>query len=112
MLMRSQKAAVRGNSETGNQAFSMHLRFLTIPPFAQTNWRALTGDRKSFLFIALQRSHSRDRSHGLASLTHRAFSFPFVIPSQQRLMFLDLRFDIAESILASGQHVFSIPCGP
>jgi hypothetical protein len=30
MLLRFQKAGVRGNSETGNQAFSMHLRFLTI----------------------------------------------------------------------------------
>ena len=30
MLLRFQKAAVRGNYETGNQAFSMHLRFLTI----------------------------------------------------------------------------------
>jgi uncharacterized protein YndB with AHSA1/START domain len=30
MLLRFQKAAVRGNYETRNQAFSMHLRFLTI----------------------------------------------------------------------------------
>src|SRR5664280_3688779 len=30
MLLRFQKAAVRGNYETGNQAFSMRLRFLTI----------------------------------------------------------------------------------
>jgi plasmid stability protein len=30
MLLRFQKAAVRGNCETGNQAFSMRLRFLTI----------------------------------------------------------------------------------
>jgi hypothetical protein len=30
MLLRFQKAAVQGNYETGNQAFSMHLRFLTI----------------------------------------------------------------------------------
>jgi hypothetical protein len=30
MLLRFQKPAVRGNYETGNQAFSMHLRFLTI----------------------------------------------------------------------------------
>jgi len=29
-LLRFQKAAMRGNYETGNQAFSMHLRFLTI----------------------------------------------------------------------------------
>jgi hypothetical protein len=28
MLLRIQKAAVRGNYETGNQAFSMHLGFL------------------------------------------------------------------------------------
>jgi hypothetical protein len=30
MLLRFQKAGVGGNYETGNQAFSMHLRFLTI----------------------------------------------------------------------------------
>jgi len=30
MLLRFQRAAVRGNYETGNQAFSMRLRFLTI----------------------------------------------------------------------------------
>jgi hypothetical protein len=30
MLLRFQKAAVRGNYATGNQAFSMRLRFLTI----------------------------------------------------------------------------------
>ena len=30
MLLRFQKAAVRGNYETGNQAFSMRLRSLTI----------------------------------------------------------------------------------
>jgi ABC-type antimicrobial peptide transport system permease subunit len=30
MLLRFQKAAVRGNYETGNQAFSMRLRFLTV----------------------------------------------------------------------------------
>jgi hypothetical protein len=30
MLLRFQKAAVRGNHETGNQAFSKRLRFLTI----------------------------------------------------------------------------------
>ena len=30
MLLGFQKAAVRGNYETGIQAFSMHLRFLTI----------------------------------------------------------------------------------
>jgi hypothetical protein len=30
MLLRFQKAAVRGNYGTGNQAFSMRLRFLTI----------------------------------------------------------------------------------
>jgi hypothetical protein len=37
MLLRFQKAAVRGNYETGNQAFSMHLRFLTIRhPFEKT----------------------------------------------------------------------------
>ncbi len=30
MLLRFQKAAVRGNYEAGNQAFSMRLRFLTI----------------------------------------------------------------------------------
>jgi hypothetical protein len=30
MLLRFQKAVVRGNYETGNQAFSMRLRFLTI----------------------------------------------------------------------------------
>jgi hypothetical protein len=30
MLLRFQKAAMRGNYETGNQAFSMRLRFLTI----------------------------------------------------------------------------------
>ena len=29
MLLRFQKAAVRGNYETGNQAFSKRLRFLT-----------------------------------------------------------------------------------
>ena len=29
-LLRFQKAAARGNYETGNQAFLMHLRFLTI----------------------------------------------------------------------------------
>jgi hypothetical protein len=29
MLSRVQKAAVQGNYETGTQAFSMHLRFLT-----------------------------------------------------------------------------------
>jgi hypothetical protein len=29
MLLRFQKAAARGNFETGNQAFSMRLRFLT-----------------------------------------------------------------------------------
>ena len=29
MLLRFQRAAVRGNYETGNQAFSMRLRFLT-----------------------------------------------------------------------------------
>ena len=29
MLLRFQKPAVRGNYETGNQAVSMHLRFLT-----------------------------------------------------------------------------------
>jgi integrase len=33
MLLRFQKPAVRGNYETGNQAFSMHLRFLTIRDF-------------------------------------------------------------------------------
>jgi hypothetical protein len=31
MLLRSQKAVVRGNYDTGNQAFSVRLRFLTIP---------------------------------------------------------------------------------
>ena len=30
MLLRFQKVAVRGNYETGNQAFSMRFRFLTI----------------------------------------------------------------------------------
>ena len=30
MLLRFKKAAVRGNYETGNQAFSKRLRFLTI----------------------------------------------------------------------------------
>jgi serine/threonine protein kinase len=30
MLLRFQKAVVRGNYDTGNQAFSMRLRFLTI----------------------------------------------------------------------------------
>jgi len=30
MLLRFQKAAMRGNYETGNQVFSMRLRFLTI----------------------------------------------------------------------------------
>jgi len=30
MLLRFQKAAARRNYETGNQAFSMHLRFLTM----------------------------------------------------------------------------------
>jgi putative transposase len=30
MLLRFQKAALRGNYETGNQAFSKRLRFLTI----------------------------------------------------------------------------------
>jgi hypothetical protein len=30
MLLRFQKAAVRGNYETGSQAFSLRLRFLTI----------------------------------------------------------------------------------
>jgi hypothetical protein len=29
-LLRFQRAALRGNYETGNQAFSMRLRFLTI----------------------------------------------------------------------------------
>jgi hypothetical protein len=33
MFLRFQKAAVRGNYGTGNQAFSMHLRFLTIRVF-------------------------------------------------------------------------------
>src|ERR1039457_1286026 len=34
MLLRFQKAAGRGNYETGNQAFSKRLRFLTIRGFA------------------------------------------------------------------------------
>jgi hypothetical protein len=33
MLLRFQKAVVRGNYDTGNQAFSMRLRFLTRGPF-------------------------------------------------------------------------------
>jgi len=33
MLLRFQKATVQGNYETGNQALSMHLRFLTIRDF-------------------------------------------------------------------------------
>jgi hypothetical protein len=34
MLLRFQKAAVRGNYGTGNQAFSLRLRFLTMGPKA------------------------------------------------------------------------------
>jgi len=34
MLLRFQKPAVRENRETGNQAFSMRLRFLTIGELA------------------------------------------------------------------------------
>ena len=33
MLLRFQKAVVRGNYDTGNQAFSMRLRFLTMRGF-------------------------------------------------------------------------------
>src|ERR1700730_3702948 len=44
MCLRFQKAAIRGNYETGNQAFSMRLRFLTIrgiewQPFLKANRR-------------------------------------------------------------------------
>jgi hypothetical protein len=34
MLLRFHKVAIRENYETGNQAFSMRLRFLTIRPLA------------------------------------------------------------------------------
>src|ERR1022692_959626 len=60
MLLRFQKAAVRGNYETGNQAFSKRLRFLTIRE-AQTrscawakrmsriwsHYASITADRRS-----------------------------------------------------------------
>src|SRR5665811_548709 len=45
MLLRFQKAAVRGNYETGNQAFSKRLRFLTIRdgiPLGSLNGRTNT----------------------------------------------------------------------
>ena len=43
MLLRFQKAAVRGNYETGNQAFSMRLRFLTIRGFFTVEVLTLKG---------------------------------------------------------------------
>src|SRR4029077_14025535 len=48
MLLRFQKAAVRGNYETGNQAFSMHLRFLTIRGTRTPVTSRLIGIRETF----------------------------------------------------------------
>jgi hypothetical protein len=48
MLLRFQKAVVRGNYDTGNQAFSMRLRFLTIRDHAgrNTESRQVGGERQ------------------------------------------------------------------
>jgi hypothetical protein len=55
MLLRFQKAAVRGNYETGNQAFSMHLRFLTIRGFAAPNRFTVTKSVQKGRGISLSR---------------------------------------------------------
>src|ERR1017187_10863063 len=47
MLLRFQKAAVRGNYETGNQAFSKRLRFLTIRVGSGSRTSEATGNRRT-----------------------------------------------------------------
>ena len=54
MLLRFQRAAVRGNYETGNQAFSKRLRFLT------TRGRNVTMQKWGFLANSRYLLHDRD----------------------------------------------------
>src|SRR5271166_2880177 len=64
MLLRFQKAAVRGNYETGNQAFSMHLRFLTIR--GRRSWRSsFLGDPGSkFFYEKLGKAGRKKKEQG------------------------------------------------
>jgi len=65
MLLRFQKAAVRGNYETGNQAFSMHLGFL-IHTGGNVRYAGVTTNRKSPLASQI-RSFHRINSPGTCS---------------------------------------------
>src|SRR5271165_6303932 len=73
MLLRFQKPAVRGNYETGNQAFSMHLRFFTI---RETPW-AYSPGHSFFRENTLTRKRSERSSchsppiHGSRAATER-----------------------------------------
>jgi hypothetical protein len=64
MLLRFQKAAVRGNYETGNQAFSKRLRFLTI--------RDVTTGKPSARTVASGTPHFPEQDFWPAWLRHRA----------------------------------------
>jgi hypothetical protein len=50
MLLRFQKAVVRGNYDTGNQAVSMRLRFLTI---REVQWPSVLYSRENTLAATL-----------------------------------------------------------
>ena len=65
MLLRFQKAAVQGNYETGNQAFSMHLRFLTIRHLPRVR-RA----RNSYAHTNMLTSHRVSSKNRRARSTH------------------------------------------
>ena len=74
MLLRFQKAAVRGNYETGSLAFSMRLRFLTIRASISFPANAsATVSRASALISSRTPSQSRrlNRSTAETSLTRR-----------------------------------------
>jgi hypothetical protein len=63
MLLRFQKAAGRGNYETGNQAFSKRLRFLTI---RQGGGRRISQQIRELIFqmVADNPSWGAPRIHG------------------------------------------------
>jgi hypothetical protein len=61
-LLRFQKAAGRGNYETGNQAFSKRLRFLTIRDVVSETWandRSVSGSSPTIEFNYSSKRHNR-----------------------------------------------------
>jgi hypothetical protein len=69
MLLRFQKAGVRENYETGNQAFSMRLRFLTIRGAEIQRGRVNSGAR-----VSGSDARKRGRSGAVSMITFAPWS--------------------------------------